>query len=703
MKKLTSILSLLLMLSLLLSSCHFGALLGDGGGSKSESLSESESAGTSIETEAPEFTGALQGIPWYTDSPFAVVNNNIPDFKNSDYTTTSYEHYSDLDSLGRCGVTMACVGRDIMPTEDRGSIGSVKPSGWHTVKYDVVDGKYLYNRCHLIGYQLTGENANRENLITGTRYMNVVGMLPFEDMVADYVKETGNHVLLRVTPVFLGNNLVAHGVQMEAYSVEDGGEEICFNVFVYNVQPGIVINYKTGESALATDAPTWDNGEESSESSSESESESEAPVSTYVLNTNTKRYHKPTCSSLASMKEENKKTVETTEEELLDMEYSPCGICKPHQSESEENTEKNLLSVKDIDTPVSIVHQDVKAFYDAIRAGETTYTWDYTKEHVDGNLTFTEAGRKAAERVLQSKKLHMGVPVTLSYLSNEVMTSAVFLVDTDEDFENAVRQVAGKDGTASFYNLLPNTTYYYKVLARDANDTLIESNIATFTTEDAPRFLYVENLINARDIGGYTGLDGKRIKYGMVYRGSELDGKVEPTYKLNENGKEVMLDELLVSYDMDLRGTQSVAAALGDGVPRDFFTMRYYSEIFQDKNKAVMGQILKEFAKPENYPIYVHCTYGADRTGTVCFLLEALLGVDKADLLLEYTLTGFAFPHVSLDRTDATNPPRFLQFVEDFEALSGDTYAEKAETYCKSVGLTDREIAAIRSLLLENR
>ena len=341
MKKFASILSLLLALSLLLSSCNFSDLLGES--SSSESVSESASESTSesaseSDTEAPEFTGALAGIPWYTGTPYTAVNGNEPDFESSHYTTTSYEYYSDLDALGRCGVTMACVGLDIMPTEDRGSIGSVKPSGWHTVKYDVVDGKYLYNRCHLIGYQLTGENANRENLITGTRYMNVTGMLPFEDMVADYVKETGNHVLLRVTPVFLGNNLVAHGVQMEAYSVEDDGDGVCFNVFVYNVQPGIVINYKTGESALATEAPSWDTEDESesesaseseSESESVSESESEVPVSTYVLNTKTKKYHKPTCSSVASMKEENKKTVETTEEELLDMEYSPCGICKP--------------------------------------------------------------------------------------------------------------------------------------------------------------------------------------------------------------------------------------------------------------------------------------------------------------------------------------------------------------------------------------
>lgn len=372
-------------------------------------------------------------------------------------------------------------------------------------------------------------------------------------------------------------------------------------------------------------------------------------------------------------------------------------------SESEATTKSDFLSVSDIDTPVKIVHSDVKAFYDAINAGETVFTWDYTKEHVDGKVAFTEAVRKEAERILQSKGLHQGLPVTLSFSANGDVSSAVFLLDTSETFENAVRTVADKNGNADFYNLLPDTTYYYKVFARDGSDTLVESNTASFRTEDAPRFLYVENLVNARDIGGYTGLDGKRIKYGMVYRGSELDGKVEPTYKLNENGKSVMLEELYISYDMDLRGTQSVAAALGNNVPREFFTMRYYSEIFQDKNKAVMGQILKEFAKPENYPIYVHCTYGADRTGTVCFLLEALLGVEKEDLVLEYALTGFAFPHVSLNLTAVSNPTRFLQFVEDFERLAGDTYAEKAETYCLSVGLTPNEIASIRSLLLENR
>ncbi|WP_426351386.1 DNA/RNA non-specific endonuclease [Alloiococcus sp. CFN-8] len=192
----------------------------------------------------------VSDIPEFSGTPYIAINNNIPDFSPSDYTTTSYENYSELDSLGRCGVAMASIGTDLMPTEERGNIGHVKPTGWQTVKYDIVDGKYLYNRCHLIGYQLTAENANKENLITGTRYMNVDGMLPFENMVADYIKETNNHVLYRITPIYEGNNLVATGVQMEAYSVEDNGDGISFNVFVYNAQPGVTIDYSTGESWL---------------------------------------------------------------------------------------------------------------------------------------------------------------------------------------------------------------------------------------------------------------------------------------------------------------------------------------------------------------------------------------------------------------------------------------------------------------------
>ena len=194
----------------------------------------------------------LSDIPDFNGTAYVEVNGNVPYFTEEDMTTEAYETYSPLDALGRCGAAMSCIGEELMPTEDRGSIGQVKPSGWHTVKYDFVDGKYLYNRCHLIGYQLTGENANRENLITGTRYLNVEGMLPFENMVADYIKETGNHVMYRVTPVFEGEELVARGVLMEAKSVEDDGDGILFCVYVYNNQPGVEIDYLTGKSKLAS-------------------------------------------------------------------------------------------------------------------------------------------------------------------------------------------------------------------------------------------------------------------------------------------------------------------------------------------------------------------------------------------------------------------------------------------------------------------
>lgn len=194
---------------------------------------------------------SLDNIPEYSGDAYVAVNDNIPFFTESEIICEPYEFYSELDSLGRCGVTIACVCIETMPTEERGEIGSIKPTGWHTVKYDCVSGKYLYNRCHLIGFQLTGENANAKNLITGTRYLNIDGNLVFENMVADYVKETNNHVMYRVTPIFEGNNLVASGVLMEGWSVEDEGEGICFNVYCYNVQPGVVIDYATGDSWLA--------------------------------------------------------------------------------------------------------------------------------------------------------------------------------------------------------------------------------------------------------------------------------------------------------------------------------------------------------------------------------------------------------------------------------------------------------------------
>ena len=194
---------------------------------------------------------SLDTVPRFAGQAYVAVNGNVPYFQPEDMTTEGFEYYSPLDELGRCGVTVACVGLEVMPTEDRGEIGSVKPTGWQSVKYANVDGRYLYNRCHLIGFQLTGENVNRGNLITGTRYLNIEGMLPFENMVADFVKETAMHVMYRVTPVFVGQELVARGVLMEGWSVEDQGESICFCVYAYNVQPGIIIDYTTGESRLA--------------------------------------------------------------------------------------------------------------------------------------------------------------------------------------------------------------------------------------------------------------------------------------------------------------------------------------------------------------------------------------------------------------------------------------------------------------------
>lgn len=256
----------------------------------------------------------LAAIPEYTGSAYTVLNDNIPDFPEEDFTEESFETYSDLDSLGRCGVAYANIGEDLMPTTKRGSIGQIKPSGWHTVKYDSVDGKYLYNRCHLIGYQLTAENANEKNLITGTRYLNTEGMLPFENMVADYIKETGNHVLYRVTPLFDGNNLVATGVQMEAESVEDKGDGILYNVFCYNIQPGITIDYKSGDSSENEDMPVQTEA---------------ASVSEFVLNTSSKKFHKPSCSSISKIKQENKEVYKVSRDALISQGYDPCKKCNP--------------------------------------------------------------------------------------------------------------------------------------------------------------------------------------------------------------------------------------------------------------------------------------------------------------------------------------------------------------------------------------
>lgn len=342
----------------------------------------------------------LSNLPKYSGEAYIELNSNVPNFKKSDLTKKAFEIYSDLDDMGRCGAAFANVCTDTMPAEERGAIGMIKPSVWQTVKYDNVDGKYLYNRCHLIGYQLTGENANEQNLITGTRYLNVEGMLPFENKVAEYVDNTDNHVLYRVTPVFKGDNLLASGVQMEGYSVEDKGEGICFNVYCYNVQPGITIDYSDGSSRLsngtiasislnyskysltvgqsktltaavypesAKAAVTWyssnnkvaavssagkvtakkagtatitaktSNGlkatcritvKDKSDTTIENNNSSSGKC-TYVLNTNTKKFHYPYCSSVNSMKDKNKKEVSCSREDVINMGYQPCKRCNP--------------------------------------------------------------------------------------------------------------------------------------------------------------------------------------------------------------------------------------------------------------------------------------------------------------------------------------------------------------------------------------
>lgn len=306
---------------------------------------ESQQVTSATDASTGEGTSAfsLREIPAYSGTPYTEVNGNQPYFTEEELTTQSFETYSELDSLGRCGVAYANVGQDLMPTEPRGEIGAVKPTGWHLVKYDNVDGKYLYNRCHLIAYMLAAENANPQNLITGTRYLNVQGMLPFETKVCDYVKNTGNHVLYRVTPIFDGDNLLADGVLMEAYSVEDAGEGISFCVFAYNVQPGIGIDYATGDnwaegsgtyqSTVASVAeetpvpqPETDTAVQITPESSVSQ---ESRETTYVLNTNTKKFHYPTCSSVDDMKEKNKQIYTGSRDEVINMGYVPCKRCNP--------------------------------------------------------------------------------------------------------------------------------------------------------------------------------------------------------------------------------------------------------------------------------------------------------------------------------------------------------------------------------------
>lgn len=288
---------------------------------------------------------SYRDVPAFEGNPYVYVNDGEPTFTDEQRAAEpGHEHYGELDELGRCTAAFAVVGPETQPTEKRGSIGEVRPSGWQMAKYDFVEGKYLFNRCHLLGYQLTGENANERNLITGTRYLNVQGMLPFENAVADYVDATGNHVLMAVMPVFEGSELVARGVHMMAESVEDGGEGVAFNVFCYNVQPGVVIDYGTGESMLEEDAtplPDVSGAESAPDTASEGAGAGEASekgatgsaegkgTTEYVLNTNSKKFHLPSCSSVDQMSPKNREDVEDTRENLIANGYDPCKRCNP--------------------------------------------------------------------------------------------------------------------------------------------------------------------------------------------------------------------------------------------------------------------------------------------------------------------------------------------------------------------------------------
>lgn len=364
---------------------------GDTADSASSAIPPAESSDSVFHLETSD-SGAIGGgqtedgfaIPVYNGDEFVPINNNVPDFTEEEIGTEEFYEFSELDQLGRAGCAWGCIGPSMLATEERGSIGMIRPSGWHTVKYDFVDGLYLYNRCHLIAFSLCGVNADERNLITGTRYLNIEGMLGIENRVYWYVKDTGNHVLYRVTPRYIGNDLLAVGVQMEAYSVEDRGERLSLNMFCFNVQPGVLIDYKTGDNRLDPNYETSrsisaesdpeisvnevgqganDSGESGSDKQvsargqeeksfdtkdtssktetkegnaveSDKQNEENEPYVpdekvTYIINTNSGRFHLPECQSVQDMKEKNRKEFFGTREELLDAGYKPCGRCNP--------------------------------------------------------------------------------------------------------------------------------------------------------------------------------------------------------------------------------------------------------------------------------------------------------------------------------------------------------------------------------------
>lgn len=300
-------------------------------GCSSGTKESSEASSTTYSEGVQQEIGFAEEAAEYSGEPYVELNDNVPTFTDEDKARGQFEEYGDLDSLGRCTGCFALVSTETLPSEKRGRIGEVHPTGWHLVAYpDLINDRYLYNRCHLIGYQLTGQNANEKNLITGTRYLNVTGMLPFEDEVTEYVKNTGNTVLYRVTPVFEGDELVARGVTMEGYSVEDNGEGVCFNVYCYDVQPGISIDYATGDS--------WEDSSANQESEASKKKTTETKANTkdsdeaeadYVLNTGSKKFHLPTCEGVDEIKKNHKESYHGTRAVLLEEGYEPCGECRP--------------------------------------------------------------------------------------------------------------------------------------------------------------------------------------------------------------------------------------------------------------------------------------------------------------------------------------------------------------------------------------
>lgn len=263
----------------------------------------------------------LADIPEFSGQPYVAINNNVPYFEENEQTTNAFQHYFELDVLGRVTMAYGSLGQEILPEEERGDISSIHPTGWKQNRYDCIkDGQALYNRCHLIAFSLSGQNANPKNLMTGTRYMNIKGMQPFESKTLDFIRKTNKHVMYQVTPMFDGDNLVANGVLMQAKSVEDNGQGLSFNVFCYNVQPGICIDYKTGENWL----------EETGQTTSQDQTPAmEGQAKDYVLNIRSHKFHDPSCESIDDMSKRNRQDVHESKESLIAQGYTPCQRCNP--------------------------------------------------------------------------------------------------------------------------------------------------------------------------------------------------------------------------------------------------------------------------------------------------------------------------------------------------------------------------------------